>query len=169
MGFFLLLLLLLWQRIDALQTRPPRFDRGNGNDVFSTLKRAFKPITNVVQNTYSFFYWLPRRNTPYDVPWVLFRNTSSEFLAYYQWPHNLPPYIYLSEGYPEDFFCWGLPGNTLPLGNWDPWFMQNTSPQVRIHTCTRCVVDVRGSSPAPPRPDPCLSLCVVRARVCVCR
>ena len=113
---------------NALQTRPPRFDRGN--DALSTLTRVFKPLTNVVQNTYSFFYWLPRRNTPFDVPWVLFRNTSSEFLAYYQWPHNLPPYIYLSEGYPEDFFCWGLPGNTLPLGNWDPWFMQNTSPQV---------------------------------------
>ena len=30
-------------------------------------------------------------------------------------------YLLIGEGYPDDFFCYGLPGNTLPLGNWDPW------------------------------------------------
>ena len=30
------------------------------------------PIANVVKNTYSFFYWLPRKNIPFDTPWKLF-------------------------------------------------------------------------------------------------
>jgi hypothetical protein len=47
---------------------------------------------------------------------VLFRNSTTDFISYYQWPHNLPPYAYLGEGFPSDFFCYGLPGNTLPLG-----------------------------------------------------
>ena len=104
-------------------------------------------VANVFKNTYSFFYWLPRRNIPFDTPWKLFGthslhslesscapiahgiphlqlshgvfviflviagNSSSEWIAWYQLPHNLPPYIYLSEGQePSDFFCWGLPG-----------------------------------------------------------
>lgn len=29
-------------------------------------------IANVFKNTYSFFYWLPRRNIPFDTPWKLF-------------------------------------------------------------------------------------------------
>lgn len=106
-------------------------------------------VANVFKNTYSFFYWLPRRNIPFDTPWKLFGthslhtlgtscalnahaifplqlthgvlvtflviagNSSSEWIAWYQLPHNLPPYIYLSEGQePSDFFCWGLPGET---------------------------------------------------------
>lgn len=121
----------------ALKTTPPRFDPFAGlkkkskdwnKPVIDALTR--NPIANIVKNTYSFFYWLPRRNIPYDSPWRLFGNSTSEFIAWYQWPHNLPPYIYLSNNAPDDFFCWGLPGTTLPLGNWDPWFMQNTSPAV---------------------------------------
>lgn len=88
------------------------------------------PLTRLVYNTYSFFYWLPRRNLPYDHPWALFRNNSIQFVQWYQVPHNLPPYRYLDSGFPDDFFCWGLPGNTLPLGNWDPWGLQQVSPRV---------------------------------------
>lgn len=87
------------------------------------------PLTNVVRNTYSFFYWLPRRNMPFDRPWA-FGNSSKEFLAWYQWPHNLPPYRYLECGQPADFFCFGLPGNTLPLGDWDPFGLQLVSEKV---------------------------------------
>ena len=127
--FFVLLL-----QSECLKRPTPRFDnpfsglKKVGKDVQQILTR--NPISNVIQNTYSFFYWLPRRNIPFDSPWEVLTNNTAEFIAWYQIPHNLPPYIYLSEGYPEDFFCWGLPGNTLPLGNWDPWFMQNTSPAV---------------------------------------
>ena len=127
--FFVLLL-----QSESLKRPTPRFDnpfsglKKVGKDVQQILTR--NPIANVVQNTYSFFYWLPRRNIPFDSPWEILTNNTAEFIAWYQIPHNLPPYIYLSEGYPEDFFCWGLPGNTLPLGNWDPWFMQNTSPAI---------------------------------------
>ena len=133
---FLLLAILLFVLLLPSESlkRPTRFDspfsglKKVGKDVQQLLTR--NPIANVVQNTYSFFYWLPRRNIPFDSPWEILTNNTAEFIAWYQIPHNLPPYIYLSEGYPEDFFCWGLPGNTLPLGNWDPWFMQNTSPAV---------------------------------------
>jgi len=48
----------------------------------------------------------------------------------YQIPHNLPPYRYLGRAIPDDFFCYGLPGNTLPLGNWDPWFLSQVTPKV---------------------------------------
>ena len=92
-----------------------------------TLQRALtnNPLARVFVNTYTFFYWLPKRNMPYDNPWQLFKNSSVEWIAWYQFPHNLPPYRYLdstgfAEGYRDDFFCYGLPGNTLPLGNWDP-------------------------------------------------
>ena len=88
------------------------------------------PLSRLVYNTYSFFYWLPRNNLPYDHPWALFRNNSIQFVQWYQLPHNLPPYRFLEAGQPEDFFCWGLPGNTLPLGNWDPWGLQLVSPRV---------------------------------------
>lgn len=88
------------------------------------------PFFNLVSKAYSFFYWFPRNNLPYDKPWILFRNSTVEWLAWYQLPHNLPPYGYLGEGYPSDFFCWGLPGNTLPLGNWDPWGMHQVSEKV---------------------------------------
>jgi Chlorophyll A-B binding protein len=176
-----------------------KFDPFGGvKDSGKLLANAFSnnAVANVFKNTYSFFYWLPRRNIPFDTPWKLFGqfccvfcttigwgkfcselkwpcidpsgNSSSEWIAWYQLPHNLPPYIYLSEGQePADFFCWGLPGekfttfrallqedfvttyvhsrslflsampllctcegNTLPLGNWDPLFLQNTSPAV---------------------------------------
>ena len=30
------------------------------------------PIANIFKNTYSFFYWLPRKNIPFDTPWKLF-------------------------------------------------------------------------------------------------
>ena len=87
-------------------------------------------FANIVRNVYSFFYSLPKDNTPYDVPWTLFKNSSVEFIAWYQFPRNLPPYGYLGEGFPDDMFCWGLPGNTLPLGNWDPCGFQLVSPAV---------------------------------------
>ena len=29
-------------------------------------------VANIFKNTYSFFYWLPRRNIPFDTPWKLF-------------------------------------------------------------------------------------------------
>jgi len=86
----------------------------------------FRPFAN----TYEFFYWFPRKNLPYDSPWQLLRNSTVEWLAWYQLPHNLPPYGYLGKHHPDDFFCWGLPGNTLPLGNWDPWGMQLVTPKV---------------------------------------
>ena len=88
------------------------------------------PLSRLVSNAYSFFYWLPRKNLPYDHPWALFRNNSAEWVRWYQFPHNLPPYRFLDSGYPDDFFCWGLPGNTLPLGNWDPWGMQQVNRKV---------------------------------------
>ena len=85
------------------------------------------PVSRVFINTYNFWYWLPKRNMPYDMPWQLFKNSTVEWIAWYQFPHNLPPYRYLPVdrdgpfgGYRDDFFCYGLPGNTLPLGNWDP-------------------------------------------------
>jgi len=81
----------------------------------------YNPIGNIIRNTYSFFYFLPRKNLPYDSPWTLFRNNTAEFLSWYQYPHNLPPFGYLGSGYPADFFCYGLPGAILPLGNWDPF------------------------------------------------
>lgn len=116
-----------------------------------------------------YLYWIQKLLQPAKVTCIdLVGNSSSEWIAWYQLPHNLPPYIYLSEGQePADFFCWGLPGeeltifrallqegfvieyvhsrslflsfssrpptcvgNTLPLGNWDPLFLQNTSPAV---------------------------------------
>lgn len=88
------------------------------------------PLARAFYNAYSFFYWLPRRNLPYDAPFVLFKNSSVDFISWYQIPHNLPPYRYLGEGHPDDFFCFGLPGNTLPLGNWDPWGLHQVSRKV---------------------------------------
>lgn len=67
---------------------------------------------------------------PYDLPWDLFTNTTLQWFAWYQLPHNLPPYRYLGSDFPADFFCWGLPGNTLPLGNWDPFCFQQVSEMV---------------------------------------
>ena len=78
-------------------------------------------VFRIFSSTYSFFWALPRKNLVYDIPWTLFRNNSIEFIAWYQFPHNLPPYRYLQDcAYPDDFFCYGLPGATLPLGQWDP-------------------------------------------------
>lgn len=78
-------------------------------------------VLRLLSSAYSFFYWLPRNNMLYDTPWSFLRNSTSQFLAWYQLPHNLPPYSYLGAAdLPADFFCFGLPGNTLPLGNWDP-------------------------------------------------
>jgi hypothetical protein len=91
---------------------------------------AKNPLVTIARNVYSFFYWLPKENTPYDVPWTLFKNSSVEFIAWYQFPRNLPPYGYIGEGFPDDLFCYGLPGNTLPLGNWDPCGFQLVSSRV---------------------------------------
>lgn len=95
------------------------------------------PLSRIIINTYNFWYWLPKRNMPYDMPWQLFKNSTVEWLSWYQFPHNLPPYRYLPVdrdgpfgGYRDDFFCYGLPGNTLPLGNWDPAGFQLASKKV---------------------------------------
>jgi hypothetical protein len=106
----------IWQKMDA------------SLEALSVLLTR-NPIARIFINSYNFFYWLPRRNMPYDSPWELFKNSTSQFIAWYQIPHNLPPYGYLGD-YPADFFCWGLPGNTLPLGDWDPWGFQLTSEKV---------------------------------------
>eukprot|EP01041_Mallomonas_annulata_P007823 gene7823-15999_t len=104
-------------------------DEDNENNILDKLLMS-NPVGRIIKNGYSALYWFPRRNLPYDSPWLLFKNTTQEFLAYYQIPHNLPPYRYLGKGHPDDFFCWGLPGNTLPLGDWDPFGFQLVSPKV---------------------------------------
>jgi Chlorophyll A-B binding protein len=110
------------------------------------------PLIQIVSNSYSFFYWLPRRNLVFDRPFEYFKNSSVDFISWYQIPHNLPPYRYLVSRYfsptlpclfslrtilfiqgnahPSDFFCYGLPGSTLPLGNWDPWGLHQVSEKV---------------------------------------
>ena len=102
------------------------------NKAFGTFGKSLIriPLVRAVYNTYDFWYWLPRRNLPYDRPWKLLRNNTAELLAYFQFPHNLPPYRYLGTDHPDDFFCFGLPGNTLPLGDWDPWGLQQVSEKV---------------------------------------
>ena len=127
-------------------------DRGRGKDILAAPIEAARqsgrqlarvlsanPISRVIINSYNFWYWLPKRNMPYDMPWQLFKNSTVEWLAWYQFPHNLPPYRYLPVesdgpfgGYRDDFFCYGLPGNTLPLGNWDPTGFQLTHKKVVI-------------------------------------
>ena len=84
------------------------------------------PVARIVTNSYSFFWNFPKKNMPFDTPWVFLRNSSAEFISWYQFPHNLPPYRYVGEemGFRSDMFAYGLPGNTLPLGNWDPFGFQ---------------------------------------------
>ena len=53
------------------------------------------PVSRIFINTYNFWYWLPKRNMPYDMPWQLLKNSTVEWIAWYQFPHNLPPYRYL--------------------------------------------------------------------------
>jgi len=140
-----LLLALLALRCTSLRRTPTRLwssspAQDNKQDVLAAPIRGVRkmakgamrvlsanPISRIFSNTYTFWYWLPKRNMPYDMPWQLFKNSTVEWIAWYQFPHNLPPYGYLPVdrdgefgGYREDFFCYGLPGNTLPLGNWDP-------------------------------------------------
>lgn len=90
------------------------------------------PLAKIVTNTYDFFYWLPRANLLYDVPTVFWRNSTIDYLRWYQFPHNLPPYRYLGDDneFMKGFFCYGLPGNTLPLGNWDPFGLHLVSEKV---------------------------------------
>lgn len=88
------------------------------------------PLFKSIETVYSSFYWRTRRNLPYDTPWILFQNSTAQWFLWNQFPHNLPPYRYLDSGQPDDFFCFGLPGNTLPLGNWDPFCFQQVAPSV---------------------------------------
>ena len=90
------------------------------------------PLSRIIINTYDFFYWLPRANLLYDVPTAFWRNSTVDYLRWYQFPHNLPPYRYLDDDneFMKSFFCFGLPGNTLPLGNWDPWGLNLVSEKV---------------------------------------
>ena len=117
--------------------KPPKNDK-----TLQVLDTAIKfvernPVYIFCGNIFSFWYWLPRRNLPFDQPWTLFQNSSTEFIAWYQLPNKLPPYDYrvsvtdvYNEAIPDDFFCYGLPGNTLPLGNYDPWFMAQVNKKV---------------------------------------
>lgn len=88
------------------------------------------PLVRIALNLYDFFYWNPKKNILEDDPWELFSSNTSDLIRWYQFPHNLPPYRYVEGGWPEDMFCWGLPGNTNPLGDWDPWGFQLVSYQV---------------------------------------
>jgi hypothetical protein len=112
-------------------------DGGDGNTSGEDLEDAFEekmidianqlgnnPISRIFTNSYSFFWNFPKKNLPFDTPWVAFKNSSAEFISWYQFPHNLPPYRYVGEGYRDDMFCYGMEGNTLPLGNWDPFGFQ---------------------------------------------
>ena len=97
----------------------------------NTAKQMMRnPVARIFINTYNLFYGLPKRNMPYDIPWQLFKNSSTEWISWYQIPHNLPPYGYVGEGYRKDMFCYGLEGSTLPLGNWDPAGFQLVSKKV---------------------------------------
>lgn len=92
------------------------------------------PLFKIANKIYSFFYWFPRKNLPDDSPPIFLKNSTVDFLSWYQIPHNLPPYGFLNEGHPSDLFCHSLPGNTLPLGNWDPWGLHQVSPEmVRVY------------------------------------
>ena len=92
------------------------------------------PIARIFTNSYSFFWNLPKKSMPFDTPWVFLRNSSAEFISWYQFPHNLPPYRYVGEdqGFRADMFAYGLPGNTLPLGNWDPFGFQCVDKKILI-------------------------------------
>ena len=89
------------------------------------------PIVRLVRNTYTVFYNYPRKNILYDRPPRFFRNSTKELLLWYQLPRSLPPYRYVgNELLPDGFFCWGLPGNTLPLGDFDPLALHTVAPNV---------------------------------------
>lgn len=102
------------------------------NEILSNFQRVLtqNPISTIIVNAYSFFYWNPKKNILEEDPWELFASNTTDLIRWYQFPHNLPPYRYIEGGWPEDMFCWGLPGNTLPLGDWDPWGFQLVSYQV---------------------------------------
>lgn len=125
------------KRISPLASSPTRVggiknplkpDSLRNNVVVQLITR--NPLVNILRNAYSFFYQFPRRNLPYDEPFQFFVNNTAEFIGWYQVPHNLPPYGYLGEGFPDDFFSYGLPGNILPLGNWDPWGLTQVNRRV---------------------------------------
>lgn len=62
-------------RLKKPPTTIQKFDPFVGvKDSGKILVEAFSnnAIANVFKNTYSFFYWLPRRNIPFDTPWKLF-------------------------------------------------------------------------------------------------
>ena len=136
---------LVHRRTKAKATLPFYSPRGIGADLQSSRKPfsnfqertngilkilTQNPISQSISTVYSFFYWFPRENLLYDKPWVLFENSTVEWIRWYQIPHNLPPYRFLGQYHPDDFFCFGLVGNTLPMGNWDPWGLQQVSPKV---------------------------------------
>lgn len=142
---FHLLISIYFLVASSIKLKKPKFSE------YSNLKNIItdNPISRIVSNTYSFFYWLPKRNVLYDIPWTFPTNSSSEFIAWLvpnllhiysynflidcrnQIPHNLPPYQYIDQHIlPEDFFCFGIPGNTLPLGNWDPWSFSQVSKKI---------------------------------------
>lgn len=97
---------------------------GDKFDIMGTRKRLINiltknPLSNIIGNSYSFFYNFPKKNLLYENPPGILRNSTTNFIAWYQFPRNLPPYGYIDNKLlPNDFFSWGLPGNTLPLGNW---------------------------------------------------
>ena len=123
----LLIILICLNDVECYQLAPK-----SHKNILSSIANVLSsnPFSRIISNTYDFFYWFPKKNLPYDIPFVFFKNSSSEWIAWYQFPHNLPPYNYVGEGFPEDMFCYGLPGNTLPLGNWDPCGFQLVPPKV---------------------------------------
>ena len=87
---FLLCTLLYIDAVDSLQVPGPTKLMSHIVNILGN-----NPLAQIIDRSYSFFYWLPRRNLPYDSPFVYFKNSSVDFISWYQVPHNLPPYRYL--------------------------------------------------------------------------
>ena len=113
----LIILLLLCNLISALQlgnNKPPSQIDKSMNTKYNIVKDFYQktefinqiilknPLSNVIINLYDFFYWLPRRNIIYDLPPEIWRNASlAQYIQWFQVPHNLPPYRYLGNAWPE--------------------------------------------------------------------
>ena len=61
----------------CIAVKPPNFP----SKLINVLKQ--NPIFRVISNTYSFFYWLPRKSLPYDRPFAYFQNSTIDFIKWY--------------------------------------------------------------------------------------